>query len=165
MLYGIDVFIKPAYRGLRLGRRLYDYRKELCEKLNLKGVAFGGRIPNYHKYANELTAREYINRVKKREIHDPVLNFQISNDFQPSKILKGYLEGDSSSQYYAVLLKWDNICYEKDNKSAATIKKVVRLGLVQWQMRPYKNLDDLMQQAEFFVDAVSGYRCDFALFP
>ena len=29
-LYGIDVFIKPEFRGLRLGRRLYDYRKELC---------------------------------------------------------------------------------------------------------------------------------------
>ena len=47
-LYGIDVFIKPEFRGLRLGRRLYDYRKELCEKLNLKGIEFGGRIPNYH---------------------------------------------------------------------------------------------------------------------
>jgi len=55
MLYGIDVFIKPEFRGLRLGRRLYDYRKELCERLNLKGVAFGGRIPNYHKYAHELS--------------------------------------------------------------------------------------------------------------
>lgn len=27
VLYGIDVFIKSEYRGLRLGRRLYDYRK------------------------------------------------------------------------------------------------------------------------------------------
>ena len=35
VLYGIDVFIKPEFRGLRLGRRLYDYRKELCENLNL----------------------------------------------------------------------------------------------------------------------------------
>ncbi len=35
-LYGIDVFIRPEFRGLRLGRRLYEYRKELCEKLNLK---------------------------------------------------------------------------------------------------------------------------------
>ena len=29
MMYGIDIFIKPEFRGLRLGRRLYDYRKEL----------------------------------------------------------------------------------------------------------------------------------------
>jgi ribosomal protein S18 acetylase RimI-like enzyme len=47
VLYGIDVFIKSEYRGLRLGRRLYDYRKELTEKLNLRGFGFGGRFPNY----------------------------------------------------------------------------------------------------------------------
>src|SRR3989339_222866 len=58
MLHGIDIFIKPEFRGLRLGRRLYDYRKELCERLNLKGVAFGGRIPNYHQYADKISPKE-----------------------------------------------------------------------------------------------------------
>lgn len=165
VLYGIDVFIKPEYRGLRLGRRLYDYRKELCERLNLRGVAFGGRIPNYHKHADELSPKEYIEKVRLKEIHDPVLNFQISNDFHPAKVLKGYLEGDEASNEYAVLLEWDNIYYEKPSQRPQPVKKVVRLGLVQWQMRLYKDFDDLMQQAEFFIDAVSSYRCDFALFP
>lgn len=140
VLYGIDVFIKSEYRGLRLGRRLYDYRKELCEKLNLRGVAFGGRIPNYHKYAKDISPKEYIERVKRKEIHDPVLNFQISNDFHPSKILKSYLEGDAASNEFAVLLEWDNIYFVKENKKASTNKTVVRLGLIQWQMRLYKDL-------------------------
>ena len=165
VMYGIDVFIKPEYRGLRLGRRLYDYRKELCERLNLRGLAFGGRIPNYHKYADKLSPKEYIDKVRRKEIHDPVLNFQISNDFHPTRILKNYLEGDASSKDYAVLLEWDNIYYEKKSKKATTIKKIVRLGLVQWQMRLYKDMDEMMQQAEFFIDSVSGYRSDFALFP
>lgn len=165
VLYGIDVFIKPEFRGLRLGRRLYDYRKELCENLNLRGIAFGGRIPNYHKYSDKILPKEYIEKVKRKEIHDPVLNFQISNDFHPSKILKGYLEGDEASNEFAVLLEWDNIYYKKETKKAVTQKKIVRLGLIQWQMRPYNNLDELMQQAEYFIDAVSGYRSDFALFP
>ena len=64
VLYGIDVFIKSEYRGLRLGRRLYDYRKELCEKLNLRGIAFGGRIPNFHKYAEQIFAQRVFRKSK-----------------------------------------------------------------------------------------------------
>ena len=164
-LYGIDVFIKPEYRGLRLGRRLYDYRKEVCENLNLKGIVFGGRIPNYHKFAKELTPKQYIDKVKAKEIHDPVLNFQLSNDFHPVRILKGYLEGDKASGEYAVLMEWDNIYYTKPTKKPSANKSVVRLGLIQWQMRSYKDMDDLMQQAEYFIDSLAGYRSDFALFP
>jgi predicted amidohydrolase/GNAT superfamily N-acetyltransferase len=164
-LYGIDVFIKPEYRGIRLGRRLYDYRKELCEKLNLRGIALGGRIPNYHKYADKISPKAYIEKIKTKEIHDPVLNFQLQNDFYPVKVLKGYLEGDAFSKEYAVLLRWENVYYEKKSEKAQTVKKVVRLGLVQWQMRPYKDTKELMEQVEFFVDVLSGYQCDFAVFP
>jgi predicted amidohydrolase/GNAT superfamily N-acetyltransferase len=164
-MYGIDVFIKPAFRGLRLGRRLYDYRKELCEKLNLKGIVFGGRIPNYYKYADALSPKEYLEKVKSKEIHDPVVDFQLSNDFHPARILKGYLEGDAASNEYAILMRWDNIYYEKPNTKANTIKKIVRLGIVQWQMRSYSDVKDLMQQVEYFIDALSGYKSDFALFP
>ncbi len=165
VLYGIEVFIKPSFRGLRLGRRLYDYRKELCEKLNLKSIVFGGRMPNYHAYASKLSPKEYIDKVRRKEIQDPVLNFQISNDFHPAKVMKGYLDGDKASQDFAILMEWDNIYYQKPSKKAATKKTVIRLGLIQWQMRPYKDLDELLEQAEYFIDAVSGYRSDFALFP
>lgn len=165
ILYGIDVFIKPDFRGLRLGRRLYDYRKEVCENLNLKGIVFGGRMPNYHKHQHELSPKQYIEKVKRKEIHDPVLNFQMSNDFHPVRVLKGYLEGDSASAEYAVLMEWDNIYYTKPNKKPNTTKTVVRLGLIQWQMRTYNGMEELMQQVEYFIDSVSAYRCDFAVFP
>ncbi|WP_405210515.1 GNAT family N-acetyltransferase [Dokdonia sp. Asnod2-E02] len=165
VLYGIDVFIKPAYRGLRLGRRLYDYRKELCEELNLKGITFGGRMPNYSLYAEDLKPKEYIEQVKRKEINDPVLNFQISNDFHPAKVMRGYLEGDKASGEFAILMEWDNIYYKKPSRKAATNKSNVRLGLIQWQMRPYNSLEELLNQAEYFIDAVAGYRSDFVLFP
>lgn len=164
-LYGIEIFVKPEFRGLRLGRRLYEYRKELCQKMNLKGILFGGRIPNYYKYAHELSAEQYIEKVKLREIHDPVLNFQLSNDFHPIKILNNYLDTDTVSGGNAVLLEWDNIYYEKTSKKILPTKKDVRLGLIQWQMRPYKDATDLMQQAEYFIDTLSNYKSDFALFP
>src|SRR5690606_15014125 len=46
VLYGIDVFVHPDFRGMRIGRRLYDARKELCEQYNLRAIVAGGRIPN-----------------------------------------------------------------------------------------------------------------------
>ena len=165
ILYGIDVFIHPKYRGLRLGRRLYDARKELCEQLNLAGIIFAGRIPNYSEYSKTLNPKEYIEKVRMKEIYDPVLSFQLSNDFHVKKIMKNYLEGDTSSHEYAVLLEWHNIFYEPSPKLINTRKSIIRLGLIQWQMRPLSNLEALFDQAEFFIDAVSGYESDFALFP
>ena len=165
VLYGIEIFIHPDFRGLRLGRRLYDARKELCEKLNLKAVVFGGRIPNFHIYAEELKCKEYIQKVKLKEIYDPVLSFQLSNDFHVKKVLKNYMPEDNESQEYATLLQWDNVYYRPDHLISNRIRKNVRLGLVQWKMRLYNSLDELFQQAEYFIDSISNYKADFVLFP
>ena len=165
ILYGIEVFIHPDYRGLRLARRMYEYRKELCEKLNLKAIMFGGRIPNYHKYADRMRPKEYIEQVRKREIYDPVLTFQLSNDFHVRKVMTNYLPNEEESKHYACLLQWDNIYYQPETAEPLPAKTTVRVGLVQWQMRGYRTIDDLFEQIEFFVDAVSGYKSDFILFP
>ena len=165
ILYGIEVFIHPQYRGLRLARRMYEYRKDLCESLNLKAIMFGGRIPNYHKYADKLRPKEYINKVRQKEIFDPVLTFQLSNDFHVRKVMRNYLPNDEESKHYACLLQWDNIYYQAPSQDVVSKKTSVRVGLVQWQMRSYHTIDDLFEQIEFFVDAVSGYQSDFILFP
>lgn len=166
VLYGIEVFVHPDYRGLRLGRRLYDARKDLCEHLNLRAIMAGGRIPNYGKYADTLKPHEYIEKVRCKEIVDPVLSFQLSNGFHVRKVLENYLPGDKESHQYATLLEWTNIYYEEpDQPLVETKKSVVRLGVVQWQMRPFPNMEELMQQAEYFVDAVSDYGSDFIVFP
>jgi len=165
ILYGIEVFIHPEFRGLRLARRMYDYRKELCETLNLKAIMFSGRIPNYHKYAQDLRPKEYIHKVSKKEIFDPVLTFQLSNDFHVRKVMTNYLPNDEESCHYACLLQWDNIYYQPPTQEFVPQKTTIRLGLVQWQMRSYKTIDDVFEQVEFFVDAVSDYKSDFVLFP
>lgn len=165
VLYGIEVFVSPEFRGMRLGRRLYDARKELCERLNLKAIVFGGRIPRFHEHADTLTPKQYIEKVRNKELYDPTLSFQLANDFHVKKVLRDYLPGDAESKDYGVLLQWDNIYYEKETSQLSYKKSVVRLGLIQWQMRHYKDIDGLFEQAEFFVDAVSGYKSDFALFP
>jgi predicted amidohydrolase len=164
-LYGIDVFVDPLHQGIRLGRRLYDTRKELCEKLNLRAIIMGGRIPGYKKHAKEMSPREYIEQVKSKEIYDPILTFQLNNDFHIRKVMTNYLPDDKESKSYAVLLEWINVYYDESEKLFGDKKIVVRVGVVQWKMRRMYSLEDLNQQLEFFVDTVSGYKADFVLFP
>jgi predicted amidohydrolase/GNAT superfamily N-acetyltransferase len=165
VLYGIDVFIHPDFQGMRLGRRLYDARKELCESLNLRAIMAGGRIPGYSKVSDDLSPKEYIEKVKLKELYDPILSFQLSNGFHVRKILTDYLTYDDESKAYATLLEWNNIYYEENTINFGQRKSVVRLGIVQWQMRIVDSVSQLIEQAEFFIDAVSSYQSDFILFP
>lgn len=164
-IYGLDVVIHPDYRGYRLGRRLYEARKELCRQRNFKAILAGGRIPNYHQYAAELSPREYIEKVSRREIYDPILSFQLSNDFTVKRLLRQYLPEDAKSQGYATLLEWDNFLYEPSETFIEASKTQVRIGAIQWQMREFKSVEDVLTQVEYFVDAVSDYQSDFAIFP
>lgn len=164
-LYGIDLFVHQDYQGMRLGRRLYDARKELCEKLNLKGIIIGGRIPGYSQYHKEMSPVEYIDKVKSREIVDSVLTFQIANEFHPKRVIRNYIPEDSSSRSHAVFLEWNNIFYQSRKKIVWGRKSNVRIGVVQWKMRAVRSFEELLQQVEFFVDTVSGYKADLLLFP
>ncbi|MGR9086296.1 MAG: GNAT family N-acetyltransferase [Gammaproteobacteria bacterium] len=164
-LYGVDIFVHPGYRGLRLGRRLYDARKELCRNLNIRRFIAGGRIPGYAKHADTLTPVQYIERVKSRELFDPVLSFQLANGFHVRRLLTGYLPVDTDSHGYATLLEWLNLDYVDKAPAIGDSKNIIRLGVVQWQMRTLGSVGELLKHAEFFIDAVAGYNADFVLFP
>lgn len=166
VLYGIEVVVSPDYRGMRLGRRLYEARKELCQNLNLKSIVAGGRIPNYQHHASELTPQQYIEKVKKKEIYDPILTFQLSNEFEVKRVLKAYLPEDSHSHGHATLLQWHNLYYDPAKTPLIGGKKTTaRISLVQWQMRSCQSVEEWLQHVEFFVDAMSDYQCDAILFP
>ena len=164
-MYGLDVVIGKSHRGLRLGRRLYDARKELCRQYNFRAILAGGRIPLYRDYKDDMNPAEYIDRVAKRDIYDPILSFQLSNDFQVKRLLKQYLPEDEDSSGYATLLEWNNILFEPKDTVLEARKSTVRVGSVQWQMRTVESVDELLSQVEYFVDTVSDYQSDFIVFP
>jgi predicted amidohydrolase/GNAT superfamily N-acetyltransferase len=166
VLYGVDVFVSPDYHGMRIGRRLYEARKELCQSFNLKAIVAGGRIPNYTKYSDELSPQQYIERVKRKEIYDPILSFQLSNEFEVKRVLNDYLPEDKESHGYATLLEWNNLYYDSSKTPViGAAPTSARIGAVQWQMRPFHTVEDLIQQVEYFVDALSDYQCDVAMLP
>jgi hypothetical protein len=89
---------------------LYDARKDLAVKLNLRMMIAGGRLFNYSEYAEKMSAQEYAEKVVKGELKDLVLSFQLNNGFKFIKILPNYMK-DSRSLNYASFIEWINPKY------------------------------------------------------
>lgn len=111
-LYGIDVVVDPDYRNLKIGKKLYEERRRLCQQFNLESIIIGGRLPNYHKYADKYSPKEYVDQVVNGEIYDPVLVFQLNNGFYVKDVKAGYLEDDTDSLENASIMEWKNCDYK-----------------------------------------------------
>jgi ribosomal protein S18 acetylase RimI-like enzyme len=109
-LYAADVSTHPDYRRLGVATKLYDVRKELAIKLNLKRIIAGGRIFNYIEYKDKYTPEQYVQKVIAGEINEPVLLFQLQNGFKFIKILPNYMR-DARSLNYATFIEWKNPHY------------------------------------------------------
>lgn len=165
-LYGIEIMVDPEFRGMKLSRRLYDARKELCRERNLSRMMIGGRIPGYGAHADQMTAREYVENVVDRTLFDPVLTAQLANGFSLQSLIPNYLPSDSESRGYATFLEWVNLDHQPGAKRRYHHPvEPIRLAVVQYQMRTIKAFDEFAQQCEFFIDTASEYKSDFVLFP
>jgi ribosomal protein S18 acetylase RimI-like enzyme len=112
-LYGADISTHPKVRHEGIGKMLYDARKDLVKRLNLRRMISGGRLFNYCEHANIMSPLEFAEKVIKRELHDPVLSFELDNEFKFVKILPNYLE-DVRSLNNASFIEWLNPEYQKD---------------------------------------------------
>lgn len=165
-LYGIEMMVHPDFRGMKLSRRLYDARKELCREMNLSRIIIGGRILGYHKHADKMTAREYVEQVIDKTLYDSVLTAQLANGFTLQGLIPGYFPSDTQSCGYATFLEWLNLDYVKGAKRRfERVTELVRIAAVQYQMRTISGFDEFAQQSEFFIDTASEYKSDFVLFP
>lgn len=111
-LYADDIVTHPNFRHLGIGTLLFDARKRVAKKYGLRRIIGGGRIPNYSKYAHEISAQQYVERVRAGKIYDPVLSFQLKNGFKVIKLLPNYLY-DPSSLHCATFIEWINPTYRK----------------------------------------------------
>ncbi len=171
VLYGMEVSVDPNYRRLRIGQRLYDARKQLCQSLDLKGIVFGGRMPGLKRRLKSLGSPEaYVAAVQDKKVRDTVIGFHLSNEFEIIGILRDYDPSDKDSLGYATHMYWSNPLYVEDEKtkrdaSALDTKDTVRVATVQFQMRGLETKAEFERQVEYFVDVASDYRADFIVFP
>jgi GNAT superfamily N-acetyltransferase len=109
-LYCADISAHPEFQRKGIGTALYNARKNLAMKLNLRRIIAGGRLYDYCKYSHIMSAQEYVEKVVKKKIVDPVLTFQLKNGFRFIKLLDEYLY-DERSLNYATFIEWLNPKY------------------------------------------------------
>jgi predicted amidohydrolase/GNAT superfamily N-acetyltransferase len=158
-LYGLDIVVHPDHRGSKLSRRIYDARKRVANRLNLRRIVIAGRMPGLRD-SGELP-EEYLRAVIAKERMDSVVNAQRANGFVVRQIFRNYLPEDAESRGHAVFMEWLNPEYMPTARSV----KRARVAAVQYQMRSIKSFDEFTSQCEFFVDTASEYRVDLLLFP
>ncbi|MDH5472337.1 MAG: GNAT family N-acetyltransferase [Gammaproteobacteria bacterium] len=171
-LYGMEVCVDPDYRGYRLGQRLYNERKNLCQSLGLKGIVFAGRLPTLARRIKKYDSVDnYVDIIKSKKARDPVLSFQLHNGFEVIGIIPGYLSVDHESMGYGIHLVWRNPKISLTEETGKTknyggrIPDTIRVGTVQYKQRRVRSFDEFLEVVAYFVDVVADYKGDFVVFP
>ncbi len=116
--YGTDIAVSHDYRRLGIGRKLYDLRKDLARRYNRKGIVAGGVIPGFANHKSEMTADEYVAKVRQGELFDPTLTMQIANGFEALGALADYW-ADPAVDSWASFIVWRNPDFDEDLMLAA----------------------------------------------
>jgi predicted amidohydrolase/GNAT superfamily N-acetyltransferase len=171
-LYGMEVCVDPEYRGYRLGQRLYNERKKLCQSLGLKGVVFSGRLPSLSRRLKKYgSVEKYVEAVQAKQVRDPVLSFQLRNGFEVIGVIPGYLDVDHQSMGYGIHLVWRNPQVADVREAAkgkgygGRLPDTIRVGTVQYMQRRVRSFDEFLEMVAYFVDVVADYKGDFVVFP
>ena len=111
-LYLADISTHPKHRHEGIGGMIIDRWMELVTELNLRRMIGGGRLFNYTEHADKMSPYEYVGKVMKGEIKNPVFSFELDIGFRFVKILPNYLD-DVRSLNYASFIEWLNPKYSQ----------------------------------------------------
>ncbi|WP_029099697.1 GNAT family N-acetyltransferase [Brevibacillus thermoruber] len=115
-LYIVDICIRPSHRKLGLGKWMMQAMYELVVHKGLKRLLGGGRMPGYGRYADQMTAEAYLEKVVAGELKDPVVTFLMRCGRTPLKVVANYLE-DEESRNYAALMEWKNPFFHHETEA------------------------------------------------
>jgi len=168
-LYGADIGVHPDYRGRGIAGLLYEQRKKLMKRHNLRRMVAYGRIPGYREHAGLMTPEEYVQAVTEKKLSDSALNAHLKAGYQCKRVLIDFVR-DYSSMNFATWLEMPNSDYNpaKRRIAAPPLKRPARKArvcAVQYLMRRIKTWEEFEDAVEFFVDSADSYNCHFLVFP
>lgn len=106
-LYIVDLCVRPKYRKWGLAQLMMQAMYHLVIAQGMDRLLGAGRMPGYHRVAEQLSAQQYLDQVAAGEMHDPVISFLLRCGRMPVGVAADYLD-DEESCHYAALMEWRN---------------------------------------------------------
>jgi len=109
-LYGVDMSVHPQFRGLKIAKKLYEARRLVAQRLNMRGEIAGALMPGYELHNEHLSVAQYTLRVTQGRLMDPTLSVQLKMGFEVRGILYDHIS-DPRSENAAALIVRENPQY------------------------------------------------------
>lgn len=103
-LYGLDVVVLSQYRGRGIARALYRARQQVVHALKLKGQRTVGMLNGYGKWQDQMSAEQYLSKVKSGALKDPTVSAQMKVGFMLGQLIPEYLDDPTCGNYGVELI-------------------------------------------------------------
>lgn len=110
-LYGLDIFVHPDYRTIKLGNTLYSKLITEFTSDNFTDFLGASRVSGYGKYKSEMSLETYVEKVRLREIKDGALSFHFYNGMVVFDVMYDFNIGDTASSGCGVAMGYTNLNY------------------------------------------------------
>jgi GNAT superfamily N-acetyltransferase len=107
-LYGLDVSVRPDWRGKGVMRALYRARFDLVKSLGLKRYGTAVRIPGYDLYQVKnagASPDDYVQAVSSGTVFDRTLTPMLRVGLRLVGVIRNYMD-DAESHDAAAVLEW-----------------------------------------------------------
>jgi hypothetical protein len=111
----VDSVVIPAYRSRGVGGKLIEARYDIVRALNLRGMAAGSLIIDYHKVADHIPVEQYVQDVVDGKRFDTNLSKQIRKGFKAHGLIPNY-SIDELSRGWGVEIVWENPDYTEQRR-------------------------------------------------
>jgi ribosomal protein S18 acetylase RimI-like enzyme len=107
-LYGAEIIVDPELQGHGIGGRLWGAQRALAEHWQLLRIRGGGRLRDYHAYADQMTAADYVLQVVQGLMWDRTLSVWLHEGCHVLAVVPHYLSDDPETLGYAAVTEWLN---------------------------------------------------------
>ena len=107
-LYTADMMTHPEHQHHGIARALTNAGRDLVRGRRIWRMVGGSRLAGYHEWVGKLAPEDYVDRVRRGELVDPVLTAHLHDGWEAVAPIFGYLPQDGESAGWSAVIQWIN---------------------------------------------------------